>query len=276
MNKTQNTKFIVLASLIIILASGCSSLFPSQSSDQSMNQTEAYLAQTETALAQNQNQETPISSSPTAEQSATPTLTPTVTETPTPSEVQVSVGRDTNCRKGPGTPYDILGGLLVGENSVVVGQWLGGNYWIIQNPDGLGDCWLWGQYATLEGPIDSLPAMTQPPTPTFTPTPLVDWSGDWESMIGTRQRVVTINQSGDSITGTYMVSGTTPLNFSGTLSADHMTITGTYMVAGTTGPLKLYWVGPNQYNGNKDNGTEQWCGYLQGSGLSYPSPCLVP
>jgi len=54
---------------------------------------------------------------------------------------------------------------------VVVGKYSVGNYWIINNPDSSGTCWLWGQYATVTGNTAGLPEYTPPPTPTPTNTP---------------------------------------------------------------------------------------------------------
>jgi len=83
------------------------------------------------------------------------------------------VSENTNCRTGPGVVYDLVGALLVGEQAVVVGKFSAGNYWIINNPDAAGTCWIWGQYATVSGNTAGLPEYTAPPTPTptFTPTP---------------------------------------------------------------------------------------------------------
>ena len=116
----------------------------------------------------------------------TPTVTPTVTITPTitltvpppftstPEIPLISVSVDTNCRNGPGKAYGLEGALLVDETAEVFGRDPTGNYWYIRNPDP-GDefCWVWGQYATLEGNTSVLPVFTPPPTPTptLTPTP---------------------------------------------------------------------------------------------------------
>ena len=82
-----------------------------------------------------------------------------------------TVSVNTNCRTGPGVVYDLIGALLVGEQAVVVGKYTAGNYWIINNPDSSGTCWLWGQYATVSGNTAGLPEYSQPPTPTPTNTP---------------------------------------------------------------------------------------------------------
>lgn len=99
-----------------------------------------------------------------------PTLTPTITLTPTPAIPYVSVSRDTSCRSGPGMAYTYRGALRVGEKAQIVGKHTPSNYWIIVNPDGDGDCWLWGEYAAVDGNTDQLieyvvPAVPTPPIP---------------------------------------------------------------------------------------------------------------
>jgi len=105
--------------------------------------------------------------------SATITLTPTDTSTPTPAVPMISVTVNTNCRFGPGSIYDYLGALLVGETAEIVGRDPSGEYWYIRNPDDPAHfCWLWGEYAQPVGNFGSLPILTPPPspTPTYTPT----------------------------------------------------------------------------------------------------------
>ncbi len=94
------------------------------------------------------------------------TLTPTITSTFTPSVPMVTVSQNTNCRTGPGTAYDLIGLLSVGESAEVVGRYQSGAYWVIKNPNSSGTCWLWGNYATVGGNTAGLPEMTAPPTPT--------------------------------------------------------------------------------------------------------------
>jgi hypothetical protein len=102
---------------------------------------------------------------------ANPTVASTsqqVSEIPSPtSQVYVQVTTATNCRKGPGQSYDTVGALQVGERALVVGKYPPANYWIIEDPRGGGTCWLWGQYATIEGDVSQLPVMT--PFPLATP-----------------------------------------------------------------------------------------------------------
>ena len=89
----------------------------------------------------------------------------------TPGVPMVSVSTATNCRTGPSTDYDLLYTLDVGQTAEVVGKYSGGNYWVIKTPSGGGNCWLWGEYATIIGNTDNLPEMIPPPAPpTAVPT----------------------------------------------------------------------------------------------------------
>jgi hypothetical protein len=79
--------------------------------------------------------------------------------------VTVSVG--TNCRTGPGEPYDIIGMLAVGQQAEVIGRNEYGDTWIIRLPSNPSvTCWLWGHYATVVGDTSGLTIYPVPPTPT--------------------------------------------------------------------------------------------------------------
>jgi len=93
-----------------------------------------------------------------------PTETPTPAASSTPTIPQVSVSSATNCRTGPSVAYDLLWTMQPGQTAEVVGKHTPSGYWIIKYPNG--QCWLWGQYATVSGNIGPLPEYPQPPTPT--------------------------------------------------------------------------------------------------------------
>jgi hypothetical protein len=127
---------------------------------------------------------------------ATALILPSPIFTPTGAGSQIQVSIATNCRTGPGIPYDRVGALLVGETAEVVGRHANRDYWVIRNPDRDGICWLWGSYATVSGNPDALPIYTPPPsptplptaTPTLTPTPAATFTASYsgiESCAGT-------------------------------------------------------------------------------------------
>lgn len=96
----------------------------------------------------------------------TPSLTPTLTFTSTPKVPMVSVSVNTNCRSGPGDSYPISGVLAVGQTAEVVGQSPVNDNWIIKLTPAGPICWLWEQYATVNGNTAGLPIITPPPSPT--------------------------------------------------------------------------------------------------------------
>ncbi|MCC6986029.1 MAG: hypothetical protein IT309_06360 [Anaerolineales bacterium] len=112
-----------------------------------------------------------------APQQELPTATPAFTATPeltgTPSVPEITVSVNTNCRTGPGTAYQIIGALVIGQKGIVVGKNSPTGYWIINNPGSTGTCWLFPQYATVSGDTSKLQEYAIPPTPTptFTSTP---------------------------------------------------------------------------------------------------------
>lgn len=103
----------------------------------------------------------------------TDTPVPAQAATPTSSTVTANVTAATNCRMGPGTAYNIIASLTIGQNVTVVGQDKPDNYWIVDNPNGSGTCWLWGTYATITGDPTGLPQISpsMAPTPKATKTP---------------------------------------------------------------------------------------------------------
>ena len=209
---------------------------------------------------------------------ATITLTPTITLTLTLDVPMASVSRNSNCRTGPDTIYDNIGALLVGEQAEVVGQTSDGSYWIIENTDGSGECWLWAYYATVVGPTGDLPMYTPPPTP----TPAFDWAGTWSVSEGPasggvyKVRTMTAAVSGKSFTGSVDFGGWI-ITYSGTSSDDYLTVSGTWEEdPDETGPLKFYALGDDQFQGNFSDGPDAYgmCGAK--GGAEFPDPCYLP
>jgi hypothetical protein len=96
----------------------------------------------------------------------TATQPPTATLTPTPDQILVGVTGDTFCRTGPGSVYDQQAVLNTDQTAEILAKDPTGGFWYITNPDGQGECWIWGNYATPQGPTDQLPVYTPPPSPT--------------------------------------------------------------------------------------------------------------
>jgi hypothetical protein len=93
-----------------------------------------------------------------------PSEAPVVATTEPPGEPMVSVTVDTNCRYGPGPDYHIVGALLVGESVKVYGKNDRGDWWYIANSKRPGEfCWIWGQYAQVEGDKAAIAVATPPP-----------------------------------------------------------------------------------------------------------------
>ena len=95
-----------------------------------------------------------------------PTPTPQVGQTPTPSAVTLRVSVPTNCRVGPGRAFDIVSVLHTGKSVNVIARHATADFWVIENPGGSGNCWVWGEYATFTGSPVNLPVWDPPPTPT--------------------------------------------------------------------------------------------------------------
>ena len=78
----------------------------------------------------------------------------------------ISVSVETNCREGPSQDYSRVGYLLPGQTSTVHGRNDANTWWYIENPKKPGQyCWLWGEYATVEGDLAGLVVVTPPPPP---------------------------------------------------------------------------------------------------------------
>ncbi len=157
---------IISASLLFILACNIGNSTPATQTPLTLNSgiatsVEETLRASGVILATPINTETPTLTPP-------PTFTSTPAFTATPTIPFASVSVNTNCRTGPGKVYDYLGALMVGEKAEVVGKHTASNYWIIKNPNGIGNCWLWGYYASVDGNTANLQEYAVPATPTPT------------------------------------------------------------------------------------------------------------
>jgi hypothetical protein len=105
----------------------------------------------------------------------TATITLTATETPlpesaTPEPVIAKVVRESNCRVGPGSLYDLVARYQVGQMLEVVAKDLGNTYWFVKNPESPEEqCYLLAQNVTISGETTALPRFTPLPSPTAQP-----------------------------------------------------------------------------------------------------------
>lgn len=109
----------------------------------------------------------------------TPSPTPTSAYTSTPDKVTLTLSKDTYCRKGIYTKSPFVALMTAGKTYDVLAVDTNNQAYYVVEPDHTFTyCWLWGEYATVSGNVDSLPVYTpQPlPTPTYTPTIGPDFS----------------------------------------------------------------------------------------------------
>jgi uncharacterized protein YraI len=182
------TKLLTAASLLIIMVISACGTGPTTAGVSSQAPAIPPGTQTSEALAATSEVQTAVAkavaatlasmatSTPESSPPASPTPTPALTSTPSTAMVSVSVA--TNCRSGPGTEYDVLGVLKVGESAQVVGRSQAGNRWVIKLPSNPSiTCWLLSQYATVSGNATGLPVISAPstPVPTYKPSQQVSF-----------------------------------------------------------------------------------------------------
>jgi hypothetical protein len=99
--------------------------------------------------------------------------TPTTTPTPAPEDATANADVDANCRFGPGTVYQVIGIFQQGESSPIVGRSDPTGWWLINNPDSSGTCWVADSTVSITGETDAVSIVVAPPTPlpTSTSTP---------------------------------------------------------------------------------------------------------
>ncbi len=180
-------KIMVSTLLLASLACGISDILGTSPPQQQPGELETAVAQrlAETALVQtsiaqgvagtlNPGQPVIPQNSPQV-QPELPSLTPSLELSPTSEKPMVTVSQVTNCRAGPGSSYDWLGALNVGQQAEVFGKDPSNSSWYIRNPDNQnGFCWIYGSFATITGNSSLVPVFTPMPTPT--PAKTATWT----------------------------------------------------------------------------------------------------
>jgi hypothetical protein len=98
----------------------------------------------------------------------------TTSITTTPSTPTLTLLKNANCRKGPGTAYDSIDVLLKGTSVAIEGHNEDSSWFWVMKPSGSGRCWISASVGTANGNWQVVPVITAPPlaaTATFTPAP---------------------------------------------------------------------------------------------------------
>ncbi len=98
-----------------------------------------------------------------------PAVSAPAAPTATPESEVFSVNTGANCRRGPGTVYDVVTAFPEGTRLKVVGRSNDGSWWLVQIPNNTERCWISNVTGTFTG-NPSVPAVVAaPPTPTPVP-----------------------------------------------------------------------------------------------------------
>lgn len=97
----------------------------------------------------------------------TATLTPKSTLTPTLGPPMAEALQNSNCRAGPSAEqFPSVADLLEGVMVPIDGRSSADNYWWVEQPDGVGHCYVWKQLVQASGDLANVPFVNDPPTPT--------------------------------------------------------------------------------------------------------------
>ena len=119
----------------------------------------------------------PVPPSPTAAPTAAPTTEPptatpeqpTITPTPEPQQPRAIADSAVNLRGGPGTAYPVVGKLLAGQETEILGRNASGDWWQLAWPGGK-QAWAAGTVVQILGPIDTVAVTKNIPAPPVQPT----------------------------------------------------------------------------------------------------------
>jgi hypothetical protein len=173
-------KFKLIMILCCILSLGISSCqnVATQTAPIAEDDLKTLVAGTLTAVAFDVGQTQTMSVPPTETSTATITVPPPTaapTETPTREVVTITLSGNTNCRKGASTYFPVITTFSAGSVVQVLAINPAGDYFYVRAPDSETDgCWIWKEFTTVAGNVDSLLVYTPMPTPlpTSTSTPL--------------------------------------------------------------------------------------------------------
>ncbi len=158
----------IIAAILILFLSSMACNLPSGQTATPNAYTAA--AMTVTALAGTIQ---PSSPSPTVTMTPIPSITATsfvplpatsVVASSTPSGTFFATDVGANCRTGPGTNYDKIASFAQGTYTPLVGRSADSTWWLVKA--GSINCWISGTTGHTTGPLDNIPVVQAPPTPT--------------------------------------------------------------------------------------------------------------
>ncbi|MBN2086035.1 MAG: right-handed parallel beta-helix repeat-containing protein [Anaerolineales bacterium] len=85
------------------------------------------------------------------------------TPTPTSSIPAASMRNNANCRRGPGTDYDIVTSLPPGLTVPIIGRNPNNSWWQVQVPGTQTQCWVFGENAEASGDVSGVPIVEPDP-----------------------------------------------------------------------------------------------------------------
>lgn len=89
---------------------------------------------------------------------------PPVQASATPSGTLFVTDVGANCRTGPGTNYDKIASFVQGTYLPLVGRNSDNTWWVVRT--GGTNCWISGTTGHTSGPLDNIPVVAAPPSPT--------------------------------------------------------------------------------------------------------------
>jgi hypothetical protein len=132
-------------------------------------------------------------------EAATPTapILQIITDTPSPSAPVVPMltfTENANCRKGPGTAYDVATSFVKGKLLPAVGRNEAGGWWLVQIEPGSA-CWVADAAVSKSGAVEQLPIVAAPPLPEA-PSKLVN-----ANVCDLKAMTLTVNLNWASVSG---------------------------------------------------------------------------
>jgi hypothetical protein len=113
---------------------------------------------------------------------ATNTVISTATATFTPGPSELTLLQDCACLTGAGFGYSISHYVSSGSSYPLLGQLQDRSWWLVGVEEDQ-TCWIYNEFAQVNGMVDSLPVMTLQPLPTQTSTPPPASSGVYYILI---------------------------------------------------------------------------------------------